>query len=69
MADEAEVQYFDVQTYKHGGDTQSGITSVRVRKFIGTLAPVRLEGELYASGAERVGADQFPVTLDVRCKS
>ena len=69
MADVAEIQYFDVESYIHGSDTYKGITGVRIRKYIGTLTPVRKEGELYASGVERSGADQFPVEIDVESNS
>lgn len=69
MALQAEEQITDVYDFFHDADEYEGIDQVSIRVFKGKLKPVRKESELFASGADLVGGDEFPVRMTVRGRS
>jgi hypothetical protein len=53
-----------------GGSKQIvGILRVDIRESFGKKLPARDEGQLLATGADRVGQDAFPVSLSVSCET
>jgi hypothetical protein len=69
MAEQPEVQVFDVKAYAHGADSYPGIETLEIAKIRGPLIGIRKEGEEVPSKFERAGTNEGPVTVQITSRS
>lgn len=69
MATVNAIRIKNIVSFAHGSDTYKGIRSVQIQVNKGNVVPVLNEGLQYATSAENLGTDQFPVTGSVEFES